>query len=39
MNPTVVILSAAMTLRYLGEDEEVDRVERAVAEVVADLTK
>ena len=33
-NPTALILSAAMLLRHLGEDDPATRVERAVAEVL-----
>ncbi|ADU51276.1 isocitrate dehydrogenase (NADP) [Thermaerobacter marianensis DSM 12885] len=36
VNPTALILSAVMMLRYLGETEAADRVERAVAEVIAE---
>ncbi|MBE3577011.1 MAG: isocitrate/isopropylmalate dehydrogenase family protein [Limnochordales bacterium] len=33
-NPTALILSGVMMLRYLGETEAADRIERAVAEVI-----
>jgi isocitrate dehydrogenase (NAD+) len=36
VNPTAAILSGVMMLRYLGEHEAADRVERAVAEVIAE---
>ncbi|HEY8415782.1 MAG TPA: isocitrate/isopropylmalate family dehydrogenase, partial [Thermaerobacter sp.] len=36
VNPTALILSAVMMLRHLGEKEAADRVERAVAEVIAE---
>lgn len=35
VNPTAVILSGMLMLRYLGEDEAADRLEQAVAEVIA----
>lgn len=35
-NPCATILTAAMMLRYLGEDESADAVERAVYAVLAD---
>lgn len=35
-NPTATILSAALMLRHLGEDEAADRVVKAVAEVIAE---
>jgi isocitrate dehydrogenase (NAD+) len=35
-NPTALILSGALLLRHLGERDAADRVEAAVAEVVAD---
>ena len=34
MNPTAVILSGVLMLRYLGETEAAERLERAVAEVI-----
>ncbi len=34
VNPTALILSAALMLRYLNEVEAADRLERAVAEVI-----
>ena len=34
VNPTAVILSGVLMLRYLGEEEKADRLERAVAEVI-----
>lgn len=36
MNPTAVILSGVLMLRHLGETAAADRVERAVARVVAE---
>jgi len=36
VNPTAAILSGALMLRYLGEGEAAERVERAVAEVIAE---
>jgi len=36
VNPTAAILSGALMLRYLGEKEAAERVERAVAEVIAE---
>jgi isocitrate dehydrogenase (NAD+) len=33
-NPTALILSAVMMLRYLGEFSEADRVENALAAVI-----
>lgn len=38
-NPTAVILSGAMMLRYLGEDDAAERIEKAVAEVIAEGKK
>jgi isocitrate dehydrogenase (NAD+) len=35
LNPVATILSGVLMLRYLGENEAADRVEKAVAEVVA----
>ncbi|MDI3508814.1 MAG: isocitrate dehydrogenase [Clostridiales bacterium] len=35
-NPTATILSAALMLRHLGENEAADRVVKAVAEVIAE---
>ncbi|AEE95536.1 isocitrate/isopropylmalate dehydrogenase family protein [Mahella australiensis] len=35
-NPTATILSAALMLRHLGEDEAADRVVKGVAEVIAE---
>ena len=35
-NPTALILSGVLMLRHLGEAEAADRVERAVADVIAD---
>ncbi|MGQ9503545.1 MAG: isocitrate/isopropylmalate dehydrogenase family protein [Thermogutta sp.] len=34
VNPTALILSAVLMLRYLGEKEAADRLEKAVAEVI-----
>jgi len=36
VNPTAAILSGALMLHYLGEGEAAERVERAVAEVIAE---
>ena len=36
VNPMAMMLSGVMMLRYLGEKEAADRVERAIAEVVAE---
>ncbi|NLY74364.1 MAG: isocitrate/isopropylmalate dehydrogenase family protein [Firmicutes bacterium] len=36
VNPTALILSGVMMLRYIGAKEEADRLERAVAEVIAE---
>ena len=36
VNPTAAILSGALMLRYLGEGEAAERVERAVAKVIAE---
>jgi isocitrate dehydrogenase (NAD+) len=36
VNPTAVILSGMLMLRYLGETEAADRLENAVAEVIAE---
>ena len=36
VNPTALILSGMLMLRYLGEEEAADRLERAVAEVIAE---
>jgi len=36
VNPTALILSGVLMLRYLGEIEAADRVERAVAAVIAE---
>ncbi|HEY8393303.1 MAG TPA: isocitrate dehydrogenase (NAD(+)) [Thermaerobacter sp.] len=36
VNPTALILSAVMMLRHLGERDAADRVERAVADVIAE---
>jgi isocitrate dehydrogenase (NAD+) len=36
VNPMAMILSGVMMLRYLGEAETADRVEKAVAQVIAD---
>lgn len=36
MNPVAIILSGVMMLRHLGETEAADRVERAVAKVIAE---
>ncbi len=36
LNPCAVILSGAMMLRYLGEEEAAQQVERAVAAVIAE---
>jgi isocitrate dehydrogenase (NAD+) len=37
-NPTALILSAVLMLRYLGEKESADRVERAIRKVFTDGT-
>lgn len=34
VNPTAIILSGVMMLRYLGENAAADRIEKAVAEVI-----
>jgi isocitrate dehydrogenase (NAD+) len=36
VNPTATILSGALMLRWLGEQEAAERVERAVSEVIAE---
>jgi isocitrate dehydrogenase (NAD+) len=36
VNPTALILSGVLMLRHLGEKEAADRVERAVAAVIAE---
>lgn len=36
VNPTAVILSGMLVLRYLGEEEAGARLERAVADVIAE---
>ena len=36
VNPTAVILSGVLMLRYLGETERADRLERAVADVICE---
>jgi len=36
VNPTALILSGVLMLRHLGETEAADRLERAVAEVIAE---
>jgi len=36
VNPTAMILSGVLMLRHLGEAEAADRLERAVAEVIAE---
>jgi isocitrate dehydrogenase (NAD+) len=36
VNPTATILSGALMLRYLGEEEAAGRLEKAVAVVIAD---
>jgi isocitrate dehydrogenase (NAD+) len=36
VNPTALILSGMLMLRYLGEEEAGDRLERAVAETIAE---
>jgi isocitrate dehydrogenase (NAD+) len=36
VNPTAMILSGMLMLRHLGEDEAADRLERAVADVLAE---
>jgi len=36
VNPTAAILSGALMLRYLGQEKAAQRVERAVAEVIAE---
>ena len=39
MNPTAAILSGVMMLRYLGEKEAAQRLEGAVARVIAEGKK
>ncbi len=36
VNPTAVVLSAVLMLRYLGETQKADRLEHAVASVIAE---
>jgi isocitrate dehydrogenase (NAD+) len=36
VNPTAMILSAVLMLRYLNENEAADRLEKAIAEVIAE---
>ena len=36
VNPTAAILSGAMMLRHIGEEEKAERLERAVADVIAE---
>jgi len=36
VNPTATILSASLMLRYLGENESADKIERAVAKVISE---
>ncbi len=36
VNPTAAILAARLMLRWLGEEEKAERIERAVAEVIAE---
>lgn len=36
VNPTALILSAMLMLRYLGEEEAADRLEKAIAAVIAE---
>ena len=36
MNPTALLLSGVLMLRHLGEREAGDRLERAIARVLAD---
>ena len=36
VNPVAIILSCVMMLKYLGEDKNADRLERAVAAVIAE---
>jgi len=36
VNPTATILSSVLMLRWLGEEEAAERVERAIAEVIAE---
>ncbi len=36
VNPTATILSAVMMLHYIGEDDAADRLDNAVAEVIAE---
>lgn len=36
VNPTATILSGVMMLKHIGEDEAADRVESAIAEIVAE---
>jgi len=38
VNPTATILSGVLMLRHLGEDEAADRLENAVAKVIAEGT-
>ena len=34
VNPTAMILSGALMLKYLGENEKAEKLEKAVAEVI-----
>jgi len=36
LNPMAMMLSGAMMLRYLGEEDSADKLERAIAEVIAE---
>jgi isocitrate dehydrogenase (NAD+) len=36
VNPTALILSGVLMLRYLGREAEADRLENAVAQVIAE---
>ncbi|HEX2955072.1 MAG TPA: isocitrate/isopropylmalate family dehydrogenase, partial [Bacillota bacterium] len=36
VNPTAIILSGMLMLRYIGEKEAADRLEKAVAAVIAE---
>jgi isocitrate dehydrogenase (NAD+) len=36
VNPTAIILSGMLMLRYIGENEAADRLEKAVAAVIAE---
>jgi isocitrate dehydrogenase (NAD+) len=36
VNPTAMILSGVLMLRYLGEEKSADKLEKAVSSVIAD---